>query len=152
MFAFLPINNTANQTPYLPFLLEGRLTVPATVGTFVNVVTNTLPAAYRAVIVGYGVSVRDPSYDWSGAISFRLLTNASPFGDNNTGSWTTQRGSVENLMPCYIETSIGAVVSFQAKRAIASASPVPYVVDFLATGIMIPVGAEPMRDAGRYRV
>lgn len=140
MFLTLDIGTTAYERGQcLPFVLEGRGEVAAAVGSSTVVASTTVPGGYVAYLLAYGVTVRDPTYDYSGSLSFQL----SPMIDNTSGIWTLQRGSVAAPIPTLIQFLPNAQVQFSARRSVASA--LAQTVDFLGVGFMRPALAEPGR-------
>ncbi len=142
-FAIDPGWSQSQRSKALPFQMEGRGEVAAAVGvagSTMVIAETTVPGTYRAYILGYGVTVRDPTYDYSGSLGFSLLIGQTPYFANNAGQWTGQRGSVENLIPVFIQTDGEKLMRFQARRLVASAQAT--VVDFLLVGLMIPIEQE----------
>lgn len=137
----------------LPLTINGRATVTgAVLSTPFQAVQSKMQPGWFAVILGYGVTVRDtaPVYDWGGSLKFQLLIDGAPFLDNNSGVWTGQRGSCENPLPTFIQCPNGASITFNVFRAIAYATT--SVVDFVAYGYMSARGNSGNADAGQYRV
>ena len=126
--------------------------LPAT-ASGVTVATSGLLSSYVGVILALGVTVRGtPDYEYTGNITFALNINQSPFVSNGQGSWTTQRGSVENPMPTFIRLPLGAQnISFTATRGSVAAAQPQYAA-FLAAGAMLPDTKPIPTDAARFRV
>jgi len=148
MFLSLDISPvTAIRARIRPFLLEGRATIAAARLPTATIVTSTqvLPN-YNCYILAYGVSVRDtPEYQFTGSLEFALYVNGGPYVDNNTtGTWTLQRGSVEQPIPTLIQTQSGGLIEFRCRRAVAAAQS--SIVDFIALGWQIPADVEPSKN------
>lgn len=143
MFLSINIDMSANErAKCLPFVLEGRGEVGAALGSRSNVASTQVPLGYVAYLLAYGVTVRDPTYDYSGSLQFAL----SPLMDNTNGNWTLQRGSVASPIPTVIQFLPGNTVLFTATRVVASA--IAQTVDFLGIGFMRPADSEPGRTRG----
>ncbi len=146
---FLPPGYNPDKT--LPFIGDGQGTLAAAVGSSVTLMDTRLQSSFIGAILGIGTTVRAvPEYDYTGSIVFQLLINASPFLDNNAGRWTTQRGTIFNLMPTLIHLPLNARVTFVATRAIAAAQA--QTVAFLSTGIMWPFASAKPVDGAAFRV
>ncbi len=142
-FAIDPGWSQSQRSKAMPFQMEGRGEVAAAIGLTTSTIVIAraeVPGTYRAYILGYGVTVRDPTYDYSGSLGFSLLIGQTPYFANDAGQWTGQRGSVENLIPVFIQTDGEKQIKFQARRLVASAQAT--VVDFLLVGLMIPIEQE----------
>jgi hypothetical protein len=138
-------------TPYqrskvIPFVMEGRGEVPAAVGPSVTIASAVTPSNYITYILAYGVTVRDPVYDYSGSLSFSLQIGGGNVLSNTTGPWTAQRGSVASPIPTMMSFLGGAPLAFISSRVIASA--LAQTVDFFATGWSIPAEEERGRTRG----
>lgn len=147
---FLPPN--VNPDKVLPFILDGQGTLAAPAGSGVTVASSGLLSSYVGVILAMGVTVRGvPEYEYTGNITFALNINQGPFVSNGQGSWTTQRGSVQNPMPTFIRLPLGSQkVTFTATRG--DAAPLAQTIAFLATGVMWPDTKPIPTDAARFRV
>lgn len=146
---FLPPGYNPDKT--LPFIADGQASLAAALGSTATLVDTKLQSSWIGAILGIGTTVRqDPEYQYTGGILFRLLIDGSPFLDNNAGTWTTQRGSILNLMPTLIHLPLAARVTVTATRAIVAAQA--QTIAFLATGIMWPFGASGPYDHAKYRV
>lgn len=147
MFLSLDISpSTAIRSRIRPFLLEGRANIPALASTTPILVAETkvLPN-YNCYILAYGVTVRDPNYDYTGTLEFSLYINGAAYLDNNSkATWTLQRGSVVDPIPTLIQTQSGGLIQFFCRRAINAAQAQP--VDFIAHGWQIPSQTEPTRN------
>ncbi|MGK2950789.1 MAG: hypothetical protein ACSLEZ_00200 [Thiobacillus sp.] len=148
---FLPPNVDPNKV--LPFILDGQGTLAAAAQSAVTVASSSLLSSYVGMILAMGVTVRGtPDYEYTGNITFALNINQGPFVSNGQGSWTTQRGSVQNLMPTFIRLPLGASkVTFTATRG-STAGALAQSIAFLATGIMWPDTKPIPTDAARFRV
>ena len=143
MLTTITIDMSANErAKCLPFVLEGRAEVGTALGSKVNVASTVVPLGYVAYLLAYGVTVRDPTYDYSGSLQFAL----TPMMDNTNGNWTLQRGSVAAPIPTLIQFLPGNTVLFTATRLVASA--IAQTVDFFGTGFMRPADSEPGRTRG----
>lgn len=153
MFGVFPLlPKGVNPDQVLPFILDGQQSVGVAASASTDIASTTLLDGYIAVILAIGVTVRTiPEYEYTGALIFSLNIDSGPFIDNNSGNWTAQRGSVENLMPTYIRTRAGSKIVFKATRNLVVA-PLAQTVAFLATGIMYPVGKGIRVDAANYRI
>lgn len=146
---FLPAGYDPDKT--LPLIADGQLSLAAAQGSTAKIVDTTLQSSYLGVILGIGTTVRSqPEYDYTGSIVFQLLINGSPFLDNNQGTWTTQRGSILNLMPTLIHLPLSARITFIATRAVAAVQA--QTIAFCATGIMYPRGSAKPQDHAKYRI
>ncbi len=145
MLAIIDFGWTQSQrSKAQPFQMEGRGLVPAlsgVLGSRVVVASTEVVGNYRGYLLSYGVTVRDPAYDYSGAIAFSLLVGDTPYFSNQTGQWTLERGSVANQTPIFIQFDGPKKVTFIATRLIDS--PQPTYVDFSASGLFIPLSQEP---------
>lgn len=147
---FLPAGIRVNTV--LPFIGDGQGTLAAAANSSVTLVDTLLQSSYVGAILGLGVTVRAvPEYEYTGNIIFRLLVNGMPFLDNNQGTWTTQRGSVTQLMPTFIQLPLGARVTFVATRSTVAAA-VAQTIAFCSTGIQWPNTNPLPTDAARFRV
>lgn len=148
---FLP--HGVNPNKLLPFILDGQATLPAPAGSSVVVASSSLLSSYVGMILGMGLTVRDPTpYEYTGDITFSLSINQSPFISNGQGSWTTERGSIANLMPTLISLPLGTQkVALTATRGAVAGSGAQ-VIAFLATGVMWPDTQPIQTDAARFRV
>jgi len=137
----------------LPLTINGRATVPGAASSIpIQAVQSKMQPGWFAVILGYGVTVRDqaPAYDWGGSLKFQLLINSSPYLDNNSGTWTGQRGSCDNPMPTFIQVPSGGIIAFNVFRDVAYATT--SVVDFVAYGYMVAKDQVTDIDAARFRI
>lgn len=126
-----------------PLQMEGRGEVPALSGLVssrVIIARTTLPPNYRGYLLSYGVTVRSPSFDYSGNIAFSLLIGDTPYFSNETGQWTGERGSVASPLPIFLQFDGPKTLTFIATRLIDSAQA--DTVDFIATGLFIPLAQE----------
>ncbi len=146
---FLPPGYNPDKT--LPFIGDGQGSLAAAQGSLVVLMDTKLQSSFIGAILGMGTTVRSqPEYDYTGSIVFQLLINGSPFLDNNSGNWTTQRGSILHLMPTLIHLPLNARVTFVATRAVAAAQA--QTIAFLSTGIMWPLGSSTPQDHAAFRV
>ena len=149
---FMPLPVAPQVMPHVrPLLLEGRISVPAAVGSFLLASRLDL-TGYRAVITGYGVTVRsNPTYDWSGSLAFTIRANDAPLPSLDSGKWTLERGSVAQPLPCAILLTANANLTFLVQRAVANVQA--DTVDVIAIGFMWPLTVErTAKDDGAYRV
>ncbi len=145
---FLP--HGIDPTQVLPFIGSGQGTLDAAEGSQVTLLDTRLQSSYVGLLLGMGTTFRsDPEYQYTGSVVFRLLLDAGPFLDNNAGSWTSQRGSILDLMPVYINLPQSCRVTFTATRAIAAAQA--QVIAFNSTGIMWPQGKSKPLDHAQFR-
>ena len=142
-----------------PFLMEGRVEIGAAIADWATVATTTLSSTAYGKLLSYGVTVRDPAYEYTGTLAFRLMLNGAPFITNTNGtvtagqdgSWTLERGSVVNQLPTLIHLSDGSTIVFQARRV--SVAALAQTVDFSACGWTAPRNCAPCNDDdGKYRV
>lgn len=135
----------------MPIQWEGRGEVPILVGAAIVIAQTKLPQTYDGVILSYGVTVRDPTYEYTGTLSFQILINGNPMLDNGTGPWTLQRGSVTAPIPTLIKVPMNAQLTFVATRLLVSA--LPQTVDFSAQGWMKPRDMKKQNiSADKFRV
>ncbi len=135
----------------IPILWDGRAELAATLNATVTVATLQLQTTYIGLIFAFGITVRDPTYDYSGSIQFNLIVNNAPFMGSPIGPWTLQRGSVSSLIPTLIKLPMAALVSLTATRIVASA--LAQTIDFMATGLTLPRDSSKQKcDDATYRV
>jgi hypothetical protein len=120
------IFNTPLPDPRLfPHLRSIRISqvpvlIPGAVSTdFVDLCTGTVPANETGFLVGYGIQVQDPSYDYGGSIVFRVLVASSPI--DSGAPFAEQRGDLISPAPAHFPVQAGDIVVIQARRAIAYA-------------------------------
>lgn len=93
--------------------------VAAATGDFITIATTTIPQNERGLLLGYGIQVQDPTYDYGGSLLFRVIVQASPIDDG--APFAEQRGDIINPAPAQYWVAGGNVVAIQARRAIAYA-------------------------------
>lgn len=86
---------------------------------FTNIVTTTVPPNERGILVGYGIQVQDPTYDYGGSLVFRIIVQDSPIDDG--APFTEQRGDLINPAPAQFYVNAGNIVAIQARRSVAYA-------------------------------
>lgn len=149
VFSFISAWTFEQRKQANPFIMEGRGVVPAVAGpstSTVIIAEASLQGNYRGVITNYGVTVRDPAFDYSGNIGFSLLLGETPFYTNQSGQWTNERGSVANPWETMISFDGPKNLRFIATRLITS--PLPTTVDFCAFGLWFPMALDKTMCSG----
>ncbi len=104
--------------------VDARIVVPAAASSaFTTVVVFNMPQNQRGFLHQYAAEVIDPSYDYGGSLTFRVVAGGSPIDDVNNGSFTELRGTrvfpAETL--AYVQP--GDAVLVQVQRTLAAAVP-----------------------------
>jgi len=97
--------------------VEGRLSLPAAASSSWSTVAQlTLPSTDHGYITAYSNEVIDPSWDYNGAILFRVLVNESAIDDCD--SFQEQRGTIPQPAEALFYVPPGQIIVLQARRAV----------------------------------
>lgn len=100
---------------------EGRVSLPAAVSVDWSLVASfTMASNELGYLIGYSNQVIDPSWDYNGAIVFRVLINGSPLDDAD--SFSEQRGTIPNMAAAFQFCQTNDIIALQVRRAIAGTS------------------------------
>lgn len=102
-----------------PVDLSARVTVPAAVGQYQNVISYKVPPGRWARISAYGVNVLDPAYTYDGSLLWRITVNGNPVP--TLGDWGIQRGSIVQPRSTVITLREDWILGFDVRRAVVAA-------------------------------
>jgi hypothetical protein len=131
---------------------EGRVSLPAAItgGSqgWITVARLALPRTDHGYITAYSNEVIDPSWDYNGAIQFRVLANGSPVDDCD--GFSEFRGSIPVPAQALFFIQPGGTVLLQTRRAIAGVAARDVVMSALvitwAQQMMSPYPGDTLRD------
>ncbi len=105
--------------------LEGRISLPAaiTAGSsgWLTVAKLKLPTTDHGYLTAYSNEVIDPSWDYNGAIAFRVLVNETPVDDCD--NFSEFRGSIPQPAEALYFVKPGGTIVLQTRRAVLGSSP-----------------------------
>lgn len=126
---FQNTNITASRPAYTdphqwstPVDLSQSVSVPATVGTDIDVITLYAPAGRSIRISGYGVDV-DGGYTYNGSLLWTIKKNGAIV--ETLGNWGQHRGSVVKPRDTFIllNGDDNDQITFSVRRAVAAGGP-----------------------------
>jgi hypothetical protein len=101
-------------------LSQAPVLIPGAVSDdFIDLCSGTVPQNETGFLVGYGIQVQDPSYDYGGSLLFRVTVASSPI--DNGAPFAEQRGDLITQAPAHYPVQASDLVRIQARRAIAYA-------------------------------
>jgi hypothetical protein len=116
--AALPAHNAPHWFS-TPVDLSGRVTVPAAVGDYQNIVSYTVEPGRRAFIHQYGVDVQDPAYTYDGSLLWQITVNGNAVP--TIEGFAEHRGTLSTPRSTYIKLQEADIVRLRVKRAVAAA-------------------------------